>query len=101
MVAGRVRAEFAHHTPPPIDTIDPALTPHQSRILTLVAQGRLYKEVAAELNLSEKTIKYHMGQIPDRLHLETPEEAIHNGFGAAQAWIETAKEVGDTKPPPG
>ena len=42
----------------------------------MVAAGKLYKEVAAELNLSEKTIKYHMGQILDRLHLETREEAI-------------------------
>lgn len=32
---------------------------------------------------------------------ETPEEAIHNGFDAAQAWIETAKEFGDTIPQPG
>ena len=32
---------------------------------------------------------------------ETPEEAIHNGFDAARAWIETAKEFGDTIPQPG
>jgi antitoxin HicB len=32
---------------------------------------------------------------------ETPEEAIHNGFDAAQAWLDAAKEFGDTIPQPG
>lgn len=76
VMAGRVLAEFAQRTPSPASTIDPALTSQQSKILMLVAQGKLYKEVAAELNLSEKTIKYHMGQILDRLHLESREQAI-------------------------
>jgi PAS domain S-box-containing protein len=76
VMAGRVLDEFAQRPPLSANTIDPALTPHQSKILTLVAQGKLYKEVAAELNLSEKTIKYHMGQILDRLHLESREQAI-------------------------
>ena len=35
-----------------------------------------YKEAAVALNLSEKTVKYHMGQILDRLHLKTREQAI-------------------------
>ena len=29
---------------------------------------------------------------------ETPEEAIRNGFDAAQAWLETAQEFGDPIP---
>ena len=76
-LAARVLAEFAQHPAAPhVCAPDPALTAQQSTILTLVAQGKLYKEVAAELNLSEKTIKYHMGQILDRLHLETRDQAI-------------------------
>lgn len=31
----------------------------------------------------------------------TPEEAIKNGFDAAQSWLETAKEFNDTIPQPG
>ncbi len=47
-----------------------ALTPRQIEVLTLVAHGLTYKEVGAKLFLSERTIKYHMGKIIERLHLE-------------------------------
>ena len=41
-----------------------------------MAQGLTYKEVGAKLNLSERTIKYHMGEIVGRLHLESRAQAI-------------------------
>jgi DNA-binding NarL/FixJ family response regulator len=46
------------------------LTPRQMEVLTLIAQGLTYKEVGAKLFLTEHTIKYHMGQIIERLQLE-------------------------------
>ena len=46
------------------------LSPRQLQILTLVAQGLTYKQVGETLNLGESTIRYHMGQILERLHLE-------------------------------
>jgi two-component system NarL family response regulator len=52
------------------------LTPRQIEVLTLVAQGLAYKEVGAKLFLSERTIKYHMGEIITRLQLENRREAI-------------------------
>jgi two-component system NarL family response regulator len=52
------------------------LTPRQIEVLTLVAQGLTYKEIGAKLFLSERTIKYHMGEIIERLHLENRREAI-------------------------
>jgi DNA-binding NarL/FixJ family response regulator len=54
----------------------PGLTPRQREVLTLVARGLKYKEVAAALCLSESTIKYHMGEILDRLHLNNRAQAI-------------------------
>jgi two-component system NarL family response regulator len=36
----------------------------------MVAAGLTYKEVGAGLHLSERTVKYHMGEIVERLHLE-------------------------------
>ncbi len=54
----------------------PALSSRQREILTLVAAGQSYKEVAAALNLSEHTVKYHMGEILDRLHLESREQVV-------------------------
>ena len=52
------------------------LTPRQTEVLTLVAQGLTYKEVAARLFLTEPTIKYHMGEIIERLHLENRRQVI-------------------------
>jgi DNA-binding NarL/FixJ family response regulator len=54
----------------------PGLTPRQREVLTLVARGLKYKEVAAALCLSESTIKYHMGEILERLHLKNRAQAI-------------------------
>ena len=52
------------------------LSPRQIQVLTLVAQGLTYKEVGEKLFLSERTIKYHMGQIIARLHIQSRAEVI-------------------------
>jgi two-component system NarL family response regulator len=52
------------------------LTARQREILGLIADGFSYKEVGAALNLSENTIKYHMGDILRRLHLKNREQAV-------------------------
>lgn len=46
------------------------LTQRQLEVLDLVAQGHSYKEVGAQLNLSPRTIKYHMAEIMAELHME-------------------------------
>jgi two-component system NarL family response regulator len=55
---------------------DKELSARQSQILTLVAQGLTYKQVGLKLNLSERTIKYHMGEIVQRLHLENRAQVV-------------------------
>ena len=52
------------------------LTPRQVQVLRLVARGLTYKEVGAALSLSERTIKYHMGQILEQLQVESRAQAI-------------------------
>jgi DNA-binding NarL/FixJ family response regulator len=52
------------------------LTPRQLEILQLVAQGVSYKDVAEALGLTERTIKYHMGNIVQILHLENRSQVI-------------------------
>jgi two-component system NarL family response regulator len=54
----------------------PELTPRQREILVLVGDGRTYKEVGAALNLSENTVKYHMGEVLQRLHLKNREQVV-------------------------
>jgi DNA-binding NarL/FixJ family response regulator/signal transduction histidine kinase len=75
-IAARIMAEFSrpgdHEGRPYIAE----LTPRQKEVLGLVAQGLIYKEVAQRLHLSEKTIKYHMGRILEKLHVENRAQAI-------------------------
>ena len=52
------------------------LSEREREVLTLIARGLKYKEVAAELFLSERTIKYHMGQILERLHLKNRAQVV-------------------------
>jgi two-component system NarL family response regulator len=52
------------------DVEEKALTAREREVLKLVAGGMSYKEVGAQLNLSPRTIKYHMAEIMNRLHLE-------------------------------
>ena len=73
-LAGRILREFGRQagaaSPPG------RLSAREKEVLELVAQGLTYKEVAAKLFLSERTIKFHMGQILDRLHLKNRSDAV-------------------------
>jgi DNA-binding NarL/FixJ family response regulator len=55
------------------------LSPRQGEILTLVSRGLTYKEVGRCLGLSERTVKYHMGEILAGLHLRNRAEAVAYG----------------------
>lgn len=52
------------------------LSARQQRILALIAQGKTNKEIAAEFVLTEAAIKYHVGQILERLGAATRDEAV-------------------------
>jgi two-component system NarL family response regulator len=52
------------------------LNARQIEVLRLVAGGLSYKEVGSQLFLSERTIKYHMTEIMNRLHLENRAQVL-------------------------
>jgi DNA-binding NarL/FixJ family response regulator len=52
------------------------LPPRQLQILTLVAQGQTYAQVAMTIGIAERTVKYHMAKILDRLHLQNRAQVI-------------------------
>jgi len=64
------------------------LTQRQREILVLVAEGLSYKEVGAALHVSEHTVKYHMGEAMERLHLNNRAQvvayALRNGLARAK-----------------
>jgi two-component system NarL family response regulator len=53
-----------------------SLTERQAEVLQLVASGLTYKEVGVRLALSERTVRYHMGEIMQKLHLENRSQVI-------------------------
>ena len=81
-LAARILEEFACRTDrveatTPVEGEDtPSLTPRQVEVLRLVARGLTYKEVGAALCLSERTVKYHMGEILKQFHLRNRAQAI-------------------------
>jgi DNA-binding NarL/FixJ family response regulator len=52
------------------------LSARQVQILTLVAQGQTYRQVAETIGITERTVKYHMAEILDRLHLDNRAQVI-------------------------
>lgn len=52
------------------------LTERQLEVLEMVAKGITYKEAGVALGLTERTVKYHMGRIIERLHLENRAQVI-------------------------
>ncbi len=53
-----------------------SLSPRQVEILSLVAQGQTYQQVAVTIGIAERTVKYHMAEILDRLHLRNRSQVI-------------------------
>ena len=53
------------------------LTPRQREILQLLAEGRSAKEIAAELNISVRTVEFHKYQLMESLNLHNGAELVH------------------------
>ena len=56
------------------------LTEQELRILTLVAEGASNKDIAADLNLSERTIKNYLSIIFQKLQVNNRTEAAIQGY---------------------
>jgi FixJ family two-component response regulator len=48
-----------------------SLTPREREIMALVVSGRLNKQIAAELGISEITVKAHRGQVMRKMQVES------------------------------
>jgi len=54
----------------------PRLTDRELQVLTLVARGLNNRDIARELFISENTVKNHMRNILEKLHLHSRMEAV-------------------------
>jgi RNA polymerase sigma factor (sigma-70 family) len=69
--ARRVRAEMAA-----IRTRFDTLTPRERDVLRLVLKGLLNKQIAAELGISEKTVKFHRGRVMEKTQAGSVAELV-------------------------
>ena len=76
-------------TPPDVDMTSPAeqeiadlvkrlgsLTPQQMRVLMMLSEGMLNKQIAFDLNVSEATVKAHVSAILTKLGVESRTQAV-------------------------
>ena len=68
--------ELAKRADQPADVPAPRLTARELEVLKLVAEGMSNKDVAAELTISENTVKNHVRNILEKLHLHSRMEAV-------------------------
>jgi DNA-binding NarL/FixJ family response regulator len=73
-LAGFVLDAFAGDLPAPVDPELDQLTPREREVLRLIARGYAYKEVAARLSLSVKTVETHVSSVLRKLQLSSRHE---------------------------
>ncbi len=76
VMAGRLLAEIANRQHPPTGSPpETDLSPREREILSLLSQGKSNKEIAAAFGLAENTVKNHLKNILEKLHLENRVQA--------------------------
>lgn len=70
------------------------LTPREDEVLRLVAEGRTNRAIAEELSVTDATVKFHMGNILEKLHLQNRAQvvAFAHRHGLAQPPASTPDE---------
>jgi len=67
-IATKVMRQFASMEKAHLSVAD-GLTPREIEVLKLIAEGKSNKQIAAQLFISEKTVKNHINNILSKLHL--------------------------------
>jgi DNA-binding NarL/FixJ family response regulator len=81
-VTRRLIGEFAaqHRPDPPPRTALSALTPRETQVLRLVAEGLSNPEIAARLTVSEETVKTHVSRMLAKLGLRDRTQAVVTAY---------------------
>ncbi len=76
-LAGNLLAEFRSKSQR-VQESEPSdsLSPREKEVLDLVSHGLSNKEVAEKIHVTENTVKYHMKNILDKLHLRNRSQVI-------------------------
>jgi len=73
----RLRTAASRPGGPRTSSVGPALSPLEKQIIRLVVAGRTNREVAAEIHLSQNTVKFHMRQILEKTGASNLTELAH------------------------
>jgi DNA-binding NarL/FixJ family response regulator len=76
-MAAKLLTEFAKLAgrAPESPTMQAPLSPRENEVLDLITHGKTNKEIAAALGIAEGTVKNHMRNILEKLHLENRVQA--------------------------
>jgi DNA-binding NarL/FixJ family response regulator len=77
VMAAKLLTEFKDHgqEKQPLPAEEAELSPREDEVLRLVAQGATNREIADSLYISENTVKTHLRNIMDKLHLANRSQA--------------------------
>ena len=75
------------------------LTPRQREVLRLTVQGRSMKEIAAEMDLSPRTVETHKYEMMHALQIQTTAELIRFAFRSGLVSAQDGGGVGVTAAP--
>jgi len=76
VLADKILREFARSDRPETSDAPDELTPREVEVLELVAQGSTNAEIAQTLGVSENTVKFHMKNILQKLHVRNRAEVV-------------------------
>jgi len=75
-VARRVLSRFQQISPKKEEMTDYQLTRREKEVLSLIVEGKSYKMIAAELAIGFETVRTHIKNIYDKLHVQSLTEMV-------------------------
>jgi DNA-binding NarL/FixJ family response regulator len=79
-VTRRLISEFARQRPAPAPAALTALTPRETQVLRLVAEGLSNPEIATRLVVTEETVKTHVSRVLNKLGLRDRTQAVVTAY---------------------
>ena len=79
-IARKLVDTFRRQTLQDVQPAGNALTVRENEILDFLARGLLYKEIADQLHISISTVRQHIHNIYEKLHVQNRTEAINKAY---------------------